>query len=158
MRKTLPLFTLSIISLLLLCSCNSTPREKSEEEILEEISQIDHYIADYNLTIESYEITKRQTNPDSKTDYIWISVCAGNKDITYYNSYELEYALCNDRWLLENYCKGNESYGIVYDRRDLHDVSTSFSQDEPISIQLHNSGSPDGKIQWWHSGGFRLDR
>ena len=112
MKKELALFIFSAFSLLLLCSCDSTPREKNETEILDEITQRDQYISEYDLSIDSYTVTKRQTNPDNKTDYVWISLTASNDIFTYTNSYELMYVLYNDGWLLEDYDEGRESYEI----------------------------------------------
>ena len=112
MKKALVLFVFSAFSLFLLCSCDSTPAEKSKAEILDEISQRDQYISEYDLSIDSYTVTKRQTNPDSKTDYVWISLTASNDIFTYTNSYELMYVLYNDGWLLEDYDEGRESYEV----------------------------------------------
>ncbi len=93
---------LNLLVLILLCSCSSTPREKSEAEILEDISNQDTYIATYGLNITSHTVEKRQTNTEEKTDYVWVSVEAENEEFTYANSYEVRYVLYNEGWMLED--------------------------------------------------------
>lgn len=92
----------------LLTGC--TPKEKSEKEILEDLQAEDSLYQEYGLKIDSSEITKRQTNPDSKTDYVWIRVSASNSDFIYNADYKLEYRLYNDGWLLDDYWRDDYNY------------------------------------------------
>lgn len=81
---------------------------------MKDVAQIDSYVEEYGLSIDSYKITKRQTNPERKTDYVWISFVASNSDFTYQASYELEYVLYNDGWLLEDYDDISSNYRPNY--------------------------------------------
>ena len=55
------------------------------------------------MVINESQISKRQTNEDDKTDFVWIDVSASNEDFSYTASYELTYVLYNDGWQLEDY-------------------------------------------------------
>lgn len=101
---------LLVIIALSLCSCSKGSHAKSESEILKDISTQDHYFSDYEIKISSSNITKRQTNEDSKTDYIWISIVGEAEDFTYFADYELTYVLYNDGWLLEYFDEVDSSY------------------------------------------------
>lgn len=103
-------YILFIVIVLLLCSCSNGNDAKSESEILKDISTQDHYFSNYEIEISSSNITKRQTNEDSKTDYVWISIVGEAEDFTYFADYELTYVLYNDGWLLENFDEVNSSY------------------------------------------------
>ena len=73
-----------------------------EKEILEDIKTNDDYFSTYNLSVDSFEVTKRQTNQESKRDYVWCDVTASNDDFTYNAQYEVTYGLYNDGWLLDS--------------------------------------------------------
>lgn len=53
--------------------------------------------------MDSCEITKRQTNTDNKTDYVWIQVNASNSSFSYTADYKLTYVLYNDGWQLDDF-------------------------------------------------------
>ena len=91
-----------------LCSCGHSA--KSESDILSDLQEIDDFFQDYNLSVDSSEILKRQTNQNDKTDYVWIEFNASNDDFAYYASYELTYVLYNDGWLLEDWDRDSWSY------------------------------------------------
>lgn len=95
-------FTLFII-VLLLCSCSNKINTKSESEILEDILIQDCNLSDYKIKVSSSNITKRQTNEDNKTDYIWISIIGETEVLNYFADYELTYSLYNDGWLLDDF-------------------------------------------------------
>lgn len=100
---------LGILALLLLlggCSGGT----KSESDIMADIKAQDNYFSKYELKIDDYSITKRQTNQDSKTDYVWVQVDASNDDFTYYGEYVLTYVMYNDGWMLEDYEREDWQY------------------------------------------------
>ncbi|MBE6956627.1 MAG: hypothetical protein E7450_04165 [Ruminococcaceae bacterium] len=116
MRKVSKCIFISVIGatiLLLLASCGA-PAAKSESDIRADISGNDRYFSDYNLTLESMSVVKRQTNQEDKTDYVWISVTAKNNDFTYNADYELMYVLYNEGWLLENYTRSTSDFTPNY--------------------------------------------
>ena len=79
------------------------PAAKSEADIRVDIQKEDRGFSDYSLKIKSSTITKRQTNQDDKTDYVWVELTAENDAFTYQAEYELMYVLYNDGWLLEKF-------------------------------------------------------
>lgn len=107
-RSLLKAACIAAATMPLLTGC--TPKEKSEKEILEDLQIEDSMYQEYGLKIDSSEITKRQTNPDSKTDYVWIRVSASNSDFIYNADYKLEYRLYNDGWLLDDYWRDDYNY------------------------------------------------
>lgn len=100
-RVIIALVVLAALALILvLCSRHSA---KSEREILSDIRAYDDYYSNFNLNIDSIQITKRQTNPEQKVDYVWCTVSASNRDFTCSRDYSLTYVLYNDGWLLDDY-------------------------------------------------------
>lgn len=80
------LVTLLILgTIVVLTSCGGTSA-KSEKEICKDIMASDDSF-DYGLKITSYNVEKRQTNEDEKTDYVWIDITAENEECVYYASY-----------------------------------------------------------------------
>lgn len=100
-RVVIALVVLAALALIFaLCSRHSA---KSEREILSDIRAYDDYYSNFNLNIDSIQITKRQTNPEQKVDYVWCTVSASNRDFTCSRDYSLTYILYNDGWLLDDY-------------------------------------------------------
>ncbi len=103
------LFTIfTICAVVCLSACESVPKEKTEDEILAEIQAQDNYFGDYNLQVTSFSISKRQTNADEKTDYVWCEVSAANNDFSYLAEYQIVYGLYNEGWMLD-YCSMDSS-------------------------------------------------
>lgn len=100
-----------IILFMVLASCGRSSA-KSDADILKDIQQEDTYFSNYNLIIDSATITKRQTNPEAKTDYVWMDITAKNDQFTYWSKYELEYVLYNEGWLLENCNIAQQEYEV----------------------------------------------
>lgn len=115
-------YKLSVLAffLLVLTSC-SGPSAKTESDILSDIQYQDDYFGSYGLTIDSSNITKRQTNPDDKTDYVWVELNASNDMFTYYAEYYLYYVLYNEGWQLENCEISCQEYEV----RDYESISQS---------------------------------
>ena len=152
MKKTLCSLAFFALSLLLFCSCDSTPQEKSDSEILNEISQLDSYFCEYDLSVDSYEITKRQTNPDDKTDYIWISLSASNDFFTYTNSYELMYVLYNDGWLLEDYDDGHALYEVIdYNTITQADADQVMASSEFDQWEFHHRENKTNRAVFYYT-------
>lgn len=106
--KSLVHILLSLVLIVFLCGCS--PQAKSENEILQDIAKKDPTFAEYDLIVESHTISKRQTNKDQKTDYVWITVYATCPEFSYTADYTLEYVLYNDGWLLEDYYCADYDY------------------------------------------------
>lgn len=99
--KRISLFIVFVLCISILSSCNRS--SKSEKDIANDIAAKNHYFSTYNLRLDDYTVSKRQTNKDEKTDYVWISIIGSNDEFEYTAEYELLYILYNDGWLLEDY-------------------------------------------------------
>lgn len=99
--NTLLIILLSICLICVLSACGAS--EKKEKDISNDLQLQDPYFATYHLNMDSFSISKRQTNLEDKTDYIWCEVTASNDTFSYVAEYELTYVLYNDGWLLEEY-------------------------------------------------------
>lgn len=100
-RRFVAILMLVILSLLLTsCSKNTA---KPAKEVLADIQNYDDYYSRFNLNIDSFQVTKRQTNPDQKNDHIWCTVNASNRDFSCTKEYYLVYILYNDGWSLDDF-------------------------------------------------------
>lgn len=124
-RKVFEATCLLFVLSLFLSACGG-PSEASEDEILSDIQENDEYFSTYGLIMDSFEITKRQTNEADKTDYVWANIEASNDDFTYTAEYTLTYVLYNDGWVLEN-CSTD-----TYDYMGLHPETISQEDAEQI--------------------------
>ena len=105
------------------------PAAKSEADIRVDIQKEDRCFSDYSLKIKSSTITKRQTNQDDKTDYVWVELTAENDAFTYQAEYELMYVLYNDGWLLEKF-KNTASDIIPLSYPTLEEATALFCNNE----------------------------
>ena len=100
------------------------PSERTEKQISEDVQAQDDFISAYNLKVDSFSISKRQTNQEDKTDFVWCTVTASNNTLSYSAEYELTYVLYNDGWLLEEYMQ--ESSSVT--------PKSMLTQDEAIAL------------------------
>lgn len=99
------LFLLIVLCTILLCGCG-----KSDHEIAKEAVAKDGIFTSCRLTLDEYEVIKRQTNNNDKTDYVWLSVKGSNDNLVYSANYTIEYVKYNDGWHLENIICDSSSY------------------------------------------------
>lgn len=92
-----------------LSACDSKISEKTEDQISDDIQQQDIYFSTYNLNLDSFSVSKRQTNMEDKEDFVWCTISASNDMFSYSAEYELRYVLYNDGWLLEECAQNNPS-------------------------------------------------
>lgn len=102
-------FPILLFIMLMLASCGG-PAAKNESGIISDIQHQDDFFENYNLVIDSSSITKRQTNQDDKTDYIWVELTASNDEFIYSAEYSLYYVLYNEGWLLEECDISHQQY------------------------------------------------
>lgn len=91
--------SIGLLLLLILMVSGCTPSAKSEKEIAEDLQESNYFFR--GVTITDYEIIKRQTNKDEKTDIVYIHVDAGNENLSCSISYQMVYALYNEGWILD---------------------------------------------------------
>lgn len=78
-----------------------TPKEKTEDEIRADIQNYSEFGEGHDVTINSMEITKRETDVESKNDEIVVNITADNDVIELTTSYEVKYYLNEDsEWVL----------------------------------------------------------
>lgn len=83
--------------------------ERTENQISSDVQAQDDYFNTYGLKVDSFSISKRQTNREDKTDFVWCAVTASNNTLSYSAEYKLTYVLYNDGWLLEEYMQESSS-------------------------------------------------
>lgn len=143
--KKLPFILITMMAILL-CSCGAKRNSNSggftfskdpstpfsENNIKAYILESDSTIDSADLTIDAFNITKRQTNTESKTDYIWASLSASNEEMDYEAEYYLVAILYNDGWIIEKYDKEYSHYSAkVYP--DFEDINNAVYSTGVIS-------------------------
>ena len=93
-------FLFLILPILALSACSQPA--KTESEVIEDLQNAPSFFPAQDITIEDYEILKRQTSPEDKTDFVYITVDATNDNIDCRLSYCMTYALYNEGWILES--------------------------------------------------------
>lgn len=88
-----------ILVIMFLSGCSKSG--KAEKEILKDLQAHPAFIS-ANVEIRDYEIIKRQTDVNNKTDLVYITVHTNSSELTCSLSYKLEYKLYNEGWLLES--------------------------------------------------------
>ena len=103
----------TLASSVLLFGCGSTKRGKTEKEIMKDVAETDSFFIEFNLSPKKISITKRQTNVEDKTDYIWATIEAENDEFVYHADFEMTYILYNEGWMLETLEQTDEGYNYV---------------------------------------------
>ena len=90
---------------LILSGCLSAEQVKGENEVCEDITNSEDFMAYYPMmTIYSTEIQKRQTDVDNRTDIVYITTNMHNEDGSIEGSIDwiVTYGLYNEGWELES--------------------------------------------------------
>ena len=103
------LIFLFVVLILSLAACGGIG-VKTDDEISSDIQTMDEYFGNFDLAVDSIEISKRQTNEADKTDYVWATIYASNDEFSYTADYSMTYVLYNDGWQLEEFYLENQSY------------------------------------------------
>lgn len=108
--KSILLTMLAICMTLGLTSCGGSTKGKTENQVKTDISEVlsQGTFSGYNLNVSSFSVSKRQTNTEDKTDFVWCDVTATG---TIYETdefscsieCEVTYVLYNDGWQLDTY-------------------------------------------------------
>lgn len=110
------------LTLILLCGCSKSG--KSEKEIIKDLQANPVFIAT-DIEISDYDIIKRQTDTENKTDVIYITVHTNAPELTSSLTYELKYELYNEGWILESvmrYYDGPWEFSGLSDEQLLEDI------------------------------------
>ena len=92
---------------------SNAPADK--QEIASEIISLDTFFVKYNLSLSDFNIIKRQTNEDQKTDFVWVSITGSNDSFDYVSEYKLTYNKYNDGWLLDEWEQLSSAYFPKYE-------------------------------------------
>ncbi len=136
--KRTSVLVLFLLTLLCITSCSQTSA-KSEKAIRQDIFSEDSYYSKYNLLIDSFSFSRRQTN-NGKTDNVWAKVIASNDDFTYCAEYHLVYVLYNDGWILEDYDRDDHSIcpaakSLTWKDADVYITSLGYQNWEHAGVQ-----------------------
>lgn len=119
MLKKRTIFFLCVsLTLILLSSCSKSG--KSKKEIAQDLQSNSFFQDDTDVKITEYNIIKRQTDVDSKSDIVYINVDAANEDFRWNRSYIMEYGLYNEGWILDNVTEYNSTEWKIW---PLHGIS-----------------------------------
>lgn len=103
MRRRVFTLVISFVLLFVLNGCSSAPDAVGENSIKNDIACLDDTFYGSNMNFISFDIVKRQTNEDDKTDFVWVDFIAENENCRYIVSCKLSYSLYNEGWLIDNY-------------------------------------------------------
>jgi len=134
-----------ILILVLLSGCSKSG--KSENEIINDLQANPVFISK-DVEISNYEIIKRQTNVDNKTDLVYITVHTNDPELTCSLSYELKYELYNEGWLLESmmrYYDGPWDFSGLQDKQLLSDIKDSDYYFSDWDLELEDIEITDEK-------------
>ena len=126
-----------ILIFVLLSGCSKAA--KSEREILEDLQSNPVFISG-DVEISNYEIIKRQTDVDNRTDMVYITVQTDAPELTSSLTYELKYELYNDGWILESmqrYWDGPWEFSGLTDNQLLSDIKSNdfYFEDWFLAVQ-----------------------
>lgn len=145
-----------ILMIMVLSGCSKSG--KAEKEILKDLQANPAFIA-ANVEISDYEIIKRQTDVNNKTDLVYITVYTNDPELTCSLSYKLEYELYNEGWLLESVNRSDGPWEISGPKEDqlisdIKDYDFYFSdwdlfvQDIEIVDEGYNSNAITDYEKW----------
>lgn len=140
MKKRSFVLFLLICCALLLCGCASTPAVKTEEELLADMQERKLPEECEGAAISGIEILKRQTNQEDKQDIVYVTMQAETETAKLVRSYELEYNLYDEGWILdgvERYDEGENSTTALGEPPD--SVIDDFFAKQNEQINAHNS-------------------
>lgn len=90
-----------LLFLLLIFLFGCSPSAKKNKEIVADLQEKLFSPDDVNVRITDYEIIKRQTDTNSKTDVIYINITSESNLILWNRSYVMTYGLYNEGWILD---------------------------------------------------------
>lgn len=103
MKKCIAL-VLALLTALTLTACgDQTPDPVNESTIKQDITCQDDTIYENDLKLTAFAVEKRQTNPEEKTDFVWVNASAESESVRYNVYCKLSYGLYNDGWMLDSY-------------------------------------------------------
>lgn len=134
--KRISMVVLFVLCISMLSACSGS--SKSEKDIANDIVEHNRYFQTYELKLDDYKVSKRQTNKDEKTDYVWITISGSNNEFEYTAEYELLYILYNDGWLLEDYDMIDSSYNALF-KFETNDLETELSNNYDVLSLIDRS-------------------
>ena len=94
------IFLIIMLSMLLFSSCGRN--SGAPESVLKKDLIASDNFSFYEMTLDSFKISKRQTLPQNQIDTVWVEVGASNDRAEAKMAYIMEYTLYNDGWIINN--------------------------------------------------------
>jgi len=89
-----------LVLIFLMSGCKA--HSKSERDIIVDLQNESSFQRGMGVEITDYSIIKRQTDPDNKSDIVYINVDAENEQVKWNRSYVMTYGLYNEGWILDD--------------------------------------------------------
>lgn len=154
---TILLIIIIVILLVILLRGSISKSAVTEKQILGYITEKDDFLSEYNLDVESYEITERKTDSRAGEDKVKIGLTASNYDFSYMASYKFLFGLYDDGWQLEDWqmigysysanhpedVSSDEAEQVVYDKMNCDNVEFIDRTDDKNSVTLHYQAYTD---------------
>lgn len=103
---------LILLMSIILTACGKS-KPVNERAIVSDIRQKDSILSDDTIKIDSTKILKRRTDKKQGYDYINVQLSFSKNDYMATATYELEYGLYNNGWLLDHYSRDSFDYNIT---------------------------------------------
>lgn len=100
MKRRMAILLLGLGTLLVLTGCGG-PKPADEKQLQADVEAYEGY-ASWGAETKDLEVVKRQTNEDAGTDTVWVTVTGETESCTVTRSFQMEYELYNDGWMLED--------------------------------------------------------
>lgn len=102
MKRRIIAFCMALCCVFSLFGCGSAKTVKSEQEIMADLQEKGVIADNPGAKITALEILKRQTNAEDKQDLVYVTIQAEAETAKYVRSYQVEYGLYDDGWVLDN--------------------------------------------------------
>ena len=128
-KHSLPLFAICLFTLLYLTSCRDST--KSEKELQNDLLESEAFYNIHDVEVNNFEIDRRLTDKDNRTDTIYVMATVENDDVTGIQSYVMTYRLYNEGWELDSIERNSEGENYFSPKKG-PDNSTIVSQLEDV--------------------------
>lgn len=102
MKRRIIALCMALCCALLLFGCSAAKTVKSEQEIMADLQEKGVIADNPGAKITALEILKRQTNAEDKQDIVYVTIQAEADTAKYVRSYQVEYGLYDEGWVLDN--------------------------------------------------------
>ncbi len=98
-KRKLLMIPLVLIVALFFTACSAS--EVSEKQVRTDLEATSNY-TELNVKTTDFSVIKRQTDKETKTDLVYVSIAGENEKYTLVRNYLMTYGLYNDGWVLDS--------------------------------------------------------